>query len=375
MYRRSLVAAALALTAACAGTTPVASTAGELEAPLAARLLSPDYGVLRFSTSRPAYVAVFEVIPGRGSALIYPTAGWQDGRVDGYTQAHLAGYIPGRDYYSNTYLTRFGQLEPRYLYMIASERPLRLERLQSSPSSLYRQLGYSRFIGSSFSQTAREIARAVVPQYDSEDWVTDYYMIVPDARTPIRSASVVAIRCADGSVRYVNPDFVIPNMAAGAFCPALPDTTTRRDTIVAPGDSGRSKLRKPEAGEAEQSKLVRPGGKVGVSALRTLDEDETERLTRDVFNVKGDEAREIRNVKQLREREREIDRMRAADAARPERRGPSPDRASPAERRSPPSEGKLAAPRPDRAEPRAARPEPRPAPTKGESIRKDPERR
>ena len=73
MRRIPLVLLALAL-AACAGHAPLPSDAAALphgsRAPLAARLLPPDHRTLNFVLSEPAYVTIFEILPGRGVSIL-----------------------------------------------------------------------------------------------------------------------------------------------------------------------------------------------------------------------------------------------------------------------------------------------------------------
>ena len=78
---RQWLAAALAVTVvACAAPSrPTLGAAPDVDAALDARLFPPYYGSVPVQLSKPAYVALFEVVPGRGVSLLYPQAGagWQ----------------------------------------------------------------------------------------------------------------------------------------------------------------------------------------------------------------------------------------------------------------------------------------------------------
>ena len=73
---RQWLAAALAVAvAACAAPSrPTLGAAPDVNAALDARIFPPHYGSVPVQLSKPAYVALFEVIPGRGAALLYPPA-------------------------------------------------------------------------------------------------------------------------------------------------------------------------------------------------------------------------------------------------------------------------------------------------------------
>lgn len=89
-------------------------------------------------TNREAYVAMFEIIPGRGATMVYPV----NGREAFASDAHYANLAvqPGRMFY---HTDPFGHaaFQPRYYYAIASAAPLNLSRLQTSLGATRRVLG------------------------------------------------------------------------------------------------------------------------------------------------------------------------------------------------------------------------------------------
>ena len=150
-----MVAAALA---ACAPAgDPRVTTVPDPETPLEARVFPPYYGQVAVQLSKPAYVALFEVIPGRGVSLLYPQAGsgfqqslesWVPMRyapqrwlytgaspfgIDGYAlDAH------DRSAYSDgAYGVGAGAYSPpRYLFLLVSEHPLAVDQFQGDPTSV-----------------------------------------------------------------------------------------------------------------------------------------------------------------------------------------------------------------------------------------------
>ena len=76
--RALLTTAALAATLAACATRPasvVSAPQPDVDVPLSARLFPPQYGQLAVGLNKPAFVAIFEVVPGRGASLVYPTGG------------------------------------------------------------------------------------------------------------------------------------------------------------------------------------------------------------------------------------------------------------------------------------------------------------
>src|SRR5690349_7438050 len=80
-FSYQLLSLALVGTAACGPTYVVQSAPTPAPervpvpprvAPLEVSIVRPEEGRVLIQTSRPAYVAVFEIVPGRGVSLAYP---------------------------------------------------------------------------------------------------------------------------------------------------------------------------------------------------------------------------------------------------------------------------------------------------------------
>ena len=165
-------------------------------------------GAVRFSLARAAYVAVFDVAPGEGVRLLYPAAAPQaalplDGGV--HTRAARRGARHAR----LVGLTS-AALQPRYLYLVASDRPLALEEpLRWSGGELTSPLTLAgrRFSprSASLDETLEALYDAVVVEGGDVD--TDVLEYYPDVRLRRgdRTLALSAFRCYDGRVVYATP--------------------------------------------------------------------------------------------------------------------------------------------------------------------------
>jgi hypothetical protein len=118
-YRRlltvvlSLSTVGVALEAQSADSPPITPRSGP---PLEAHLSAPGEASVSFRTSRPAYVAVFEVFLARGPRLVYVSEGTSAPKHAGYTQA-----------VAHTFSLRTDSLAAhgprRYLLLIAATEP------------------------------------------------------------------------------------------------------------------------------------------------------------------------------------------------------------------------------------------------------------
>ena len=220
--------------------------------PLRARIVA--HNNLAVQLNRPAYVAVFEILPGRGVGLVYPTVG----RADGFMSS---GYIPlwrPSNFYQASYLPdAFGYTAqgPRYLLLIASDQPLRVERFVSSPMALRSTLGFQRFASWNPHSLMDDLAEAVLPaMVDDNSWTSDVYVQWPEPpalRNP--GTRLVAVRCGEGRVFYVPLAYLAQ---ASQACPAgvtRPDTTTRSDTATIRKLPERPRIQ-PRRGDADESR-------------------------------------------------------------------------------------------------------------------------
>lgn len=171
-------------------------------APLRARIVNAG-GRLLVNTSRPAHVAIFEIVPGRGVGLLYPAYRGENN----YLAGGLNNVFMSRSrlYYSYFQPAPFASRAggPRYLYMIASDAPLRLSGLVSAPGALRRDLGMARFAANSPYGLMEDLADLVLPYGAAGDWAEDVYVVWDDRVSdtgghPARQW--IRVQCADGRV-------------------------------------------------------------------------------------------------------------------------------------------------------------------------------
>ncbi len=176
--------------------------------PLRARL-SPSaeegYGRVRFDLSRPAYVAIFEVVPGRGASMIFPTS--REG-----TESELVGgtsYVlydtPGRWYYTDDFVSAAN--EPTYRLLIASDQPLGIRRYLISPRQLRSDLGFQSFASTNPYRTMDQILELVVPIERDGAWATDLDIIWPAPVNRSAASDLSLIQCFNGHSLYVPYDY------------------------------------------------------------------------------------------------------------------------------------------------------------------------
>lgn len=219
--------------------------------PLDAHIIPTSHSGLSFSLSRPAHVAVFEVVPGQGVGLVYPSYGGQRELLGaGYHNPLLGGTDDFRWAYRDaTPYTRLPQ--PRYIYLIASERPLDVGEFVRNPTALRSTFGLSRFASWNAHQTLDDLDALVVRGVGPEQWTSDLYVIWPETRQGNSYAQQqVVIRCSDGRA------VLVPLRYAALACP----NDTRSRAQPAAGDStgdlddGKPTVRRrrPPAGEVEK---------------------------------------------------------------------------------------------------------------------------
>ncbi|MBA3579248.1 MAG: hypothetical protein H0W42_04610 [Gemmatimonadaceae bacterium] len=246
--RKILLALSLAgSTAACAHKPVPVQNASEVWAPepLAVRLLPPENGMLRFLTSEPAYVAVFEVAPDRGISMLYPRSGDPRVAAAGVNTTFFSSHVEGRWYYADAqyYSTASTFGKPKYLYIIASRSPLRIADIQLSPASLRSAMGWRSFLAMDISGTLDDLERIVVGSLDDEEWSSDLYVVWPDMpRDQPWHAQYAFMSCPDGRMVLVPFGWNIPacpgtRNLAQATKPAAPPGTPP-ETILDSGSRG-----------------------------------------------------------------------------------------------------------------------------------------
>lgn len=199
MLGGGLVAGLLAIASGCAAPSPQLGATPSSAAPLQARIFPPYYGEVPIAVNKAAYVALFEVLPGRGVSLLYPRSG------NGFTTvrdvwipvqynaqrwlyaSHGMGDVPagqwsGFEYgfgagYGLSSRSMRGAGAPRYLFLVASEEPIATGRFQQSLSSIKDYLGVARYASYQPYDVMEQLAYALAPYGASdESWVTDVFV-------------------------------------------------------------------------------------------------------------------------------------------------------------------------------------------------------
>ena len=212
--------------------------------PLEITLARPVRGQLVVQTNRPSYVALFEIVPDRGVALLAPSYAHQrTWMLAGLNWVPVSWKVQSTMYYGRPSGTA---VPARWVYAIASDEPLHLPDEAFHPSYMRRILGPAAYRATNPYVTMRAIARAFVPSVIDEAWAEDAYALAATyASDPYRT---VRIYCANRTV-YEVPE----EMADRAWCPVhvpsggtiVRSAPTRPDSIVV-SNGQRMRRRMPE---------------------------------------------------------------------------------------------------------------------------------
>jgi hypothetical protein len=211
---------------------------------------------LLVSTNQPAYVAVFEIVPNRGVTLVYPVSP---------RQRQLA--LAGSNWLNVSWRSARGVMDDddremrgrrrrppvHHVYVVASERPLRLTDNAFDDRALAAMLGARLTQAGDAYETMAALSRRFVPAGKDEDWGEDVYTM--DIARPVATVRVAKIYCPDGSVVYSRDE-----MADGAACPWRSQgrnaPAPRPDSVVA--SNGRRVPRAIEPGPARIFRVPTP---------------------------------------------------------------------------------------------------------------------
>jgi hypothetical protein len=212
--------------------------------PLEITVARPVRGQLVVQTNRPSYVALFEIVPDRGVALLAPSYAHQrTWMLAGLNWVPVSWKLQSSMYYGRPSGTA---VPARWVYAIASDEPLRLPDEAFHPSYLRRVLGPAAYRGTNPYVTMRAISQAFLPRVIDESWAEDAYALAATYTSdPYRT---VRIYCANRTV-YEVPEEV----ADRAWCPVntpsgvtiVRSAPTRPDSIVA-SNGQRVRRRYPE---------------------------------------------------------------------------------------------------------------------------------
>jgi hypothetical protein len=203
--------------------------------PLELDIGRPSAGKLLLQTNRPAYVAIFEIIPNRGVTLIYPAADHQRNMV-----------ISGLTWVPLWWSPRRVSASDRYIYAVAAEEPLRLSAETFEGGYFSRALGVRIFRAESPYATMRAISRTVVPSVAEEEWAEDAQVITSTYLT--ETYRTVRVHCPGGRVFEVPED-----MGGRIWCP-----TRTRVVIV---DASRPRTRDYPVGRPARPDSIYLGGR------------------------------------------------------------------------------------------------------------------
>lgn len=242
----SLRAPLLVLALAVAGCAPTYgrgpdTTRDWSDAPLDARL----YGggrQLRVDVNQPAYVAIFEMAPGRGVGLVYPQGTFEDNRLITRSEwvSTFTRSAGGNRWFSSAGMSFYQDFAgpARFYLLIASKRPLNTAQFLHKPLTLRHALGIHASTTSEM-EVLDALVSHVVPSQPDEDWTTDVLAVWPDANYGGGyQRSVVRVLCPDGTV------VLVPREFAGYAC--------RRSRQTAPP---------PNSDTTHVAGPIRPGGR------------------------------------------------------------------------------------------------------------------
>jgi hypothetical protein len=191
--------------------------------PLRVRLLDHG-GQLSLDLNRRAHTAVFEIVPGQGVAMVYPSPGQREISLSGITylnstlaRNHFWRYDnAGRSPYSFA----SAMAGPRHLLVVASERPLLTERFRRSTGMLRRALGTTSYTSLNSNRVVDDLLATVVPPQPDASWDADVITVFPAGVPRLPAGDLHRIRCGDGLVYWAplelataicrNPDRVLP---------------------------------------------------------------------------------------------------------------------------------------------------------------------
>ena len=184
--------------------------------PLELTLARPVNGKLYVQTNRPAYVAIFEIVPERGVTLAHPSTPRQSRvTLSGMHRVPVQWSSPGGTYRTVGSKVTAKPQPTRYLYAVASDEPLAITEAAFQPGYLKKALGPAYRADDPY-LTMRAISQEFVPSVPDEEWAEDLHVLAMEVPTaqPERLARVY---CPDGTVYRVPEE-----IADDVWCPMLP---------------------------------------------------------------------------------------------------------------------------------------------------------
>jgi hypothetical protein len=181
--------------------------------PVAVTIARVEDNRLLVSTNQPAYLAVFEIIPNRGLTLAYPTSARQRQlSLAGSNWITVSRWSQDADNYDRDPRRARQSYSERHLYVIASDRPLRLTDDAFNDEYLRTVVGPRAYRADQPYETMAALSRRFVSAVRDEEWGEDLFTTAVARPTVV--GRVAKIYCPDGSVTYVREE-----MASLASCP------------------------------------------------------------------------------------------------------------------------------------------------------------
>ncbi|HEV2131196.1 MAG TPA: hypothetical protein VGR27_08835 [Longimicrobiaceae bacterium] len=228
--RAFLTPLALLLTFSACAALPAPPRQASPMAPLRAWISPPgSFGTLGFYINRPAHVAVFEIVPGQGIGMVYPSYGYGHGARETHLAAGMHTVFTGGSSFRWAYQSALGgygyrSAQPRFYYLVASEAPLRISSFVASPMALRSTIGWQNFTAWNPYSAMEELTRLILPMQGYGEWTTDLYVDWPEPQMR-QMPQYVVVTCRDGR------QLMVPVGYGFTSCPgdrvaALPPTET-----------------------------------------------------------------------------------------------------------------------------------------------------
>lgn len=192
-------------------------------APLRASLLPPTHGI-GFYVNQQAYVAIFDIVPGRGIGLYYPH---MNRELEYAVQPGPRWVTNSVPYMNAAYRTPL--LNPvHYLFLVASRESLSIDDYIGYDDYLRQKLGPAVFTGHAYT-AMKALVQEVVPAQAAEDWATALYIVYGGDRQGRGARIYQLVYCQDGRMYWVD-------INRGLFiCPPASDTTTIKNVLEEDG--------------------------------------------------------------------------------------------------------------------------------------------
>ena len=194
------------------------------EATLRASLLPPTHGI-GFYVNKEAYVAIFDIVPGRGIGLYYPHMN----RELEYAVRPGPRWVTNTVPYMNAAAYRTPLLNPvHYLFLVASREPLNIEDYVGYDDYLRQKLTPVVVTGNAYT-AMKALVQEVVPAQPPQDWTTALYALYGGDRRGRGARIYQLVYCEDGRMYWVDLS------RARFICPPASDSTKIKNVLPEDG--------------------------------------------------------------------------------------------------------------------------------------------